>query len=146
MANLFIAADRASFQDRLRHLTSEAPAQWGALTAAQMLTHLIDAFQITFAEKEVKVRRGFLATAFGRWLMLKLPIPRGRITAPPIFHETEPGDFSADRDQVIAYINRFADGPDQRFGPSPLFGHMSPQQWAGLHATHLEHHLTQFGV
>lgn len=145
MSDLFDPQVRGQFRDRLLHLEPDAQAKWGSLTAPRMVAHLIDAFEIGFGEKAVTVR-GPLANPIGRWLVLRMPIPRGKLKAPPEFHECEPGEFAADRDRVLAYLDRFAAGPEQQWGPSPFLGRMSGQQWARLHAKHLEHHLTQFGV
>ena len=87
-----------------------------------------------------------MSSRFGRWLILKFPIPKGKIKAPPIFHETNPGIFEEDRATILGYIDRMAKDQNQDWGPSPLFGHMSAKQWAQLHHTHLDHHLKQFGV
>ena len=131
---------------RLSQLQPDATAQWGSMTAAELLAHLIDAFQVTFKEKEVTIQKGFLSSGFGRWLALLFPIPKGKIKAPAIFHERKPADFDADKQIVSEYIKRFSADPHQAFGPSPLFGHLSNKQWARLHYIHLDHHLRQFGV
>ena len=146
MSSLFDQKTREAIAVRIKKITTDSQAQWGELTAPLLFPHLIDAFQVTFKEKETSIQPGFMSTQFGRWLILRLPIPKGKIKAPPIFHETKPGDFEEDRNTVLAYLERFANGPDQEWGVSPLFGHMSPQQWARLNLTHLKHHLTQFGV
>lgn len=146
MKDLFNATERRRVIERLQKLQPESQPRWGSLTAPLLMAHLIDACRISFAEKAVEPQPGFLSTALGRWLALRMPIPRGRIKAPPAFHETEPEDFDSDRARVITYIERFADGPDQTWGPSPIFGQLSPQQWARLHRTHFDHHLRQFGV
>jgi len=146
MADLFDSSERAALSARLQRLRPDDEARWGSLTPARLLAHLIDAFAIGFGERKVQVRRGFLSTRLGRALVLRLPIPRGRITAPPDFHATEPGDFAADKQRVLDLIARFADGPDQRWGSSPIFGELTPRQWATLQAKHLRHHLEQFGL
>ena len=145
MATILNAETRAGFIARLRQLDEGKSPLWGKQDAPHLLAHLIDAFEVTFKEKDITVQRGFLATRFGRWLVLRLPIPRGKITAPPMFHETEPGDFEQDRERVITYIERFATASPDDMGPSPVFGHMNLKQWGHLHTVHLEHHLRQFG-
>lgn len=142
---LFDEAARERIIARLDRLTPDARPRWGSMPATHLPPHLIDAFEMCFAEVEHPQRSGFFGTALGRFLVLKLPIPRGRITAPPEFHLTQPGDFAADRERAKGYLHRFADGPDQRWGVSPVFGKLSPKQWARLHYVHTDHHLTQFG-
>lgn len=145
MPSLFNAATRRDLIATLGTLTPTSQAQWGELTAPLLLSHFIDAFRITFAEQPVTVKRGALAMAPVRWLVLQLPLPKN-IKAPPLFHASEPGDFDADLTRVIGYIERFAAGPQQTWGPSPIFGRLSPSQWARLHAKHIQHHCSQFGL
>lgn len=147
MPDLFDRIERAELLRRLDTLTTDATPRWGRMTPDRMLVHLIDAFALTFGERAVSVQPGFLSSPLGRWLVLCLPLPRGRITAPPIFHQTEPDDFERDRERVAAAIERFAAaGPEAQWSPSPIFGQLSTRQWSRLHRKHLHHHLTQFGV
>jgi hypothetical protein len=141
--SLFDTTLRNEYRDRLMSLKPDSAPIWGGLTAETLLAHLIDTFEVTFAEREVTIKEGFPATALGRWLILKLPLPRN-FKAPPDFHQRKPGDFSEDLDLSVAYIERFAKGPDQTWGVSPIFGRLSPKQWGKLHAVHLRHHLKQF--
>ncbi|MDA3959175.1 MAG: DUF1569 domain-containing protein [Planctomycetota bacterium] len=115
------------------------------MPARQLPPHLIDALEMCFGEVQYPVRGGFMASGFGRWLVLKLPIPRGRITAPPEFHRTQAGDFAADVTRASDLLERFSAGPDQAWGCSPIFGARSPQQWTRLQWAHTNHHLKQFG-
>lgn len=144
--NLFQQSERNAMIKRLQQLQPDARPRWGSMSPAQLLAHLIDAFQISGGEKDITPQQGLLNTSLGRWLALRLPIPRGKIKAPSVFHETDPGAFEADKEKVIAYIQGFTDEPGRTWGVSPVFGRLSPKQWARLHRTHLDHHLKQFGL
>ena len=143
--HMFRQADREEILRRLQSLDPHTQPEWGSLSAEKMMAHLIDGLRVSFGEIEVAYEPNFLGTALGRWLALQFPIPKGKVKAPAIFFATEPGVFDADRQQVLTYIERFAAGPDQQWGISPLFGKMKPQQWARLHYAHFDHHLRQFG-
>jgi len=81
----------------------------------------------------------------GRWLVISSPFPWPKgVQVPPVMFESDPGDFEADRQQVVAYVERFAAGPQQDWGVSPAFGPLKPTGWARLNWRHLDHHLRQF--
>ncbi len=147
MKTLFDDAARAAIQSRLLRLTPDSTARWGKFTAPKMLAHLIDSFEVAFAERSVDVKQSFLNTALGRWLFVDapMPVPKNLPTAPE-FLVTQPGEFERDKARVLTYLERYGRGENQKFGQSPAFGTLTPQQWAKLNYKHLNHHLTQFGV
>lgn len=130
---------------RLVRLTPDAKPQWGKMSAGHMLAHLIDLFEVTFAERPVTVRKGIMNSALGRWLICNMPLPKNSPTDPE-YLKRPVGDFEQDKAKVLAYLKRFEEPANHTFGPSPWVGQMTPAQWAKSHYTHLEHHLKQFGL
>ena len=51
--------DREQIVARLNKLSPEASPKWGSMNAGEFLAHIIDAFQVTFKEKDVTVNKGF---------------------------------------------------------------------------------------
>lgn len=147
MPSLFDAAVRAAMQSRLRQLTPDTKAKWGQFTAPAMLSHLIVSFETAFAEHPADAKQSFLNTPLGRWLVIDscMPWQKNLPTSPQMLQRT-PGDFAADRECVLAYLERYGRGANQTFGVHPAFGALSPRQWAKLNGKHLNHHLKQFGV
>lgn len=143
-------AARAALAERLRRLAPDARPRWGTLDAPRMLAHLIDALRIGYGEHEPGTpdppAPRFFATALGRWLVIDAPLPwpKGKAKSPPEWFATAPGDFDADRERLIAELERF-DEPRERWGASPIFGALSPAQWGRLSWRHIDHHLRQFG-
>ncbi|HEY3296645.1 MAG TPA: DinB family protein [bacterium] len=147
MNSLFDDTVRAQIRERLEKLTPQHKAQWGKFVPATMLTHLIDTFEVAFAERPVTVKKGFLNSALGRWMVIDSPMPwpKGSPTAPE-YLESKPGEFVRDKQRVLAYVDRFAKGRGQQWGRSPGFGDLTPEQWSRLNFRHLNHHLIQFGL
>lgn len=147
MPSYLDSQDRANHLERLARLTPDSRPLWGKMTAGQLLALLIDIFEVTFAEREVTVRPGFMNSAFGRWLLVDAPLPFPKNSpTDPEYLKRPTGDFELDQTKVLDYIKRFAEPDRHTFGPSPWVGKLTPTQWAKLHHKHLEHHLKQFGL
>ena len=84
-----------------------------------------------------------------KWGALRLPIqwPKGVPTRPEIEQGrggTRPSDWAADCSALRGWIDRF---PGQKkFGPHPIFGTMTYDEWMIWGFRHVDHHLRQFGV
>jgi hypothetical protein len=146
MKSLFDNTARQEIRERLQKLTPDSSAQWGKFTCARVVAHFIDSMEIGFGERQVVENRGFLNSAFGRWLVTvaPMPVPKSAPTAPE-YLVTQPGEFERDKQRVLDYLDRFAKGREQKWGVHPAFGNLSPEQWSRLHYRHFNHHLTQFG-
>lgn len=148
MKTLFDASARSEIVRRIRKVTPESQAAWGTMTVDRMVCHALDGLKIAFGEIETEFKPSFLSTRLGRWLVIASPMPwpRGKIKAARVFFETPPsGSLESDRNILIAYVERFSRGRDQRWGQSPFLGRLSADEWARLNHRHLDHHLTQFG-
>ena len=56
-------------------------------------------------------------------------------------------DFASERERCLRLIDDFAAKRiDEEWPSSPMLGRMSGTDVTRLHAKHLNHHLTQFGV
>ncbi len=134
---------------RIRTLKADMTPQWGVMSPAAAICHLYDCFNYTFAVRSAPVRSSFYLTTLGKWVIISSPIPwpKGKIRSAPEFLQTKPsGDFGADVAMLLDVLSRYQKGPQQRWGVSPVFGRLSPKQWARLGWRHLSHHLCQFGV
>lgn len=145
MKSLLNSAAREQILTRFDRFSESSPRQWGKMTSGQTLAHLIDLFEVTFAERPVTERKGIMNSFLGRWLLSTMPLPKNSPTDPE-YLKRPAGDFAEDKARVINYIKRFAEPDKHTFGVSPWVGKMSPAQWAKSHYTHLDHHLRQFGL
>lgn len=149
MPSLFSTPARVRIVHRLERLSPQSVRLWGTMDVHPMLCHLIDGMRMAFGEVRHPVRDSRLNSWYGRLFVIDLPLawPKGRLVAPPEFHQTAiEHEFLWDRNRVIEYVHRFGNGPHQTWGISPILGRLSPRQWAKLTWRHLDHHLRQFDV
>ncbi|MGD0910516.1 MAG: DUF1569 domain-containing protein [Terracidiphilus sp.] len=138
--------------ERIARLRPDLEGRWGRMNARQMVSHLNDAFMATMGLKAVPIDPNFRWRGFYRWCALYLPThwPHGFPTRPEIDQElsgTAPGDFEADRQTLLALVERFTRRPrDFDFQPHPMFLEMTEWQWMRWGYLHTDHHLRQFGV
>jgi hypothetical protein len=147
MKSLFEDSTRLEIHERILKLTPDSARKWGSMTPAIMLNHITDGLRVAFAETPVTIKKSFLTTRFAQWLIIDSPMPwpKNTPTAPEYYLKTQPADFEADRQTFLKYLDKFAQGPEQRWGDHPAFGKLTPQQTAKLNYRHINHHLMQFG-
>ena len=149
MDSIFRPDVSAALVKRIQSLRPDARAQWGEMSAAQMLAHCQAAMRV--ATGELKPKRSLLGLVFGRLALrsLKKPRPtrRGLPTAPE-FLVRDARDFGVEQGKMIELLQRFSRG-----GPAgltkeahPFFGPMTAEEWDLLQWKHLDHHLRQFGA
>ena len=102
--------------ERIARLRPDLERRWGRMNARQMVCHLNDAFLATMGEKAVPIDPDFRWRGFIKWCALYLPTPwpHGFPTRPEIDQElsgTAPGDFEADRQTLLALVERFTRQP-----------------------------------
>jgi hypothetical protein len=152
MKTLARAADRAELLRRLRTVRPESTAQWGRMSAPQMICHLTDAFQMATGDRTVRPTGSWFDRTILRLLVLWLPVrwPRGVPTNPELdqlLHGTSPSGFPADVARVEAMVEAMAAaGGRARWQAHPLFGPLSTRAWLRWGYLHMDHHLRQFGA
>lgn len=135
---------------RLERLQPGSPRQWGTLTSHEMLCHLGDSFGAALGERAASTRDTWLSRTVVKWIALhtSLPWPHGVATRPEVDPKktgTPPGVFDADRQKVVALVQRFV-SPNARYGRHPGFGEMTREEWLLWGYGHVDHHLRQFGL
>jgi hypothetical protein len=144
MKSLWQDDARDEIVGRIRRLSAEGKPKWGRMNASQMLAHIAD--QIRMGLGDIPARRGSGPTSFWpmNYLIIHvLPWPHGA-KAPHEAFTTRPAAWDADREAVVALIERFRERKAQQQWPEhPLFGKMSGRDWATLSYKHLNR---QFGV
>jgi hypothetical protein len=147
MRTMFNPDCRRELLSRLGRLTPDRPAQWGQMTAPQMLAHLGDQMRATLGDYLCAPVRTPLRRPVIRELALYwLPWPKARVKGPPEMFTTQPTTWARDLAGVEALVERFAArGPGGAWPENPLFGPMSGRVWGVFCYRHFEHHLRQFG-
>ncbi|HSR49301.1 MAG TPA: DUF1569 domain-containing protein [Acidobacteriota bacterium] len=143
----FDPTHRVEIVSRLGRLTPETPRRWGTMNAPRMVAHLRDQMAHCLGDQTPTPVPGIL-----RWSLLRhasiywIPWPKGRLKGPPDAFVTPPGDWSADIEDLIASVNRFACRDiDGSWPDHALFGPMTGRDWGYFCFKHFDHHLRQFG-
>ena len=148
MSTLADSRARDALVARFERLSPSATAQWGRMTAPQMLAHCADALRMGLGDLPVKPKRAALPRmAVVKWLFLNvLPFPKSAPTAKELITRT-PEAWDVERAALVALIGRVGSAnANTRWAEHPLFGPLSGAQWGQLTWKHLDHHLRQFGA
>ncbi len=144
--------DYAATVRRFKALTPESRGRWGRMSVEQMLCHVSDYLRLPFGEVPSPDRSTVLTRGVG-WLLMRLPLsfPKNLRTLRELDQDrefsTKPAAFEADRDRLLAQLDRFAQTPETAdWAPNTLFGTIGKQGWGRVGWIHLDHHLRQFGV
>ena len=151
MAALDPATFVGSLETRLAQLTPDTPRRWGRMTAPEMVCHLSDSFRAMLGERPVEqtFRWSPARRRLVRFVALKTPLPwpKGVETLKEVNPHREgsrPSGFERDRTELRTLLRRFV-APDASYGPHPMFGSMSRDEWMIWTFRHMDHHLRQFG-
>lgn len=115
----------------------------------QMLWHCAEAMEVALGKKPYgeMMKVPPLPKAALRFLLLRLPWPKGKLDTAPQFVAHDNYNFDAERARVLALIDEIAARePGSLAQPHPVLGEQTMAYQARLQAKHLNHHLTQFGV
>lgn len=147
-STLFDPQARQAIADRIGRLTPQSERRWGQLTLDRAVTHMADQLRMALGEIVSSPPRGALRFALPRYVAIHvMPWPKGKIKGPGDAFRTSPSDLSADRDALLALIDKV--GTRDPRGPwphHPLFGPLRGNDWGVLCYRHLHHHLTQFSA
>lgn len=150
MQNVFSTQDANNFINRINKITPDTEAQWGKMSATQMLAHCNVTYEMAFENKHSK------PNTFMR-LILKLFVKDKVVSEKPYGHNSptapqfiikDQRDFETERNRLIGYIKKTNELGEKYFeGKKSLsFGKLSAKEWNNMFAKHLHHHLSQFGV
>ena len=139
-------AVRASIEARLGKLTADSKGVWGRMTVDQMLWHVNQALATALGRVQQGPKNVPIPAAVMRFAVLKMPWTRNAPTNPSLVAR-ERHDFETEQARCRGLIADIC-ARDVSVAPPhhPTFGQMSGPQQSQLHAKHLNHHLTQFGV
>ena len=146
-------AAKSEIVERMRKLSPDAKAQWGRMSAHQMVCHLADSYRLAMGECHGSDKSNFFTKTVMKFGALRIPLqwPQGVPTVPELDQVagagTQPAIFEADHARLLQLFERFAATPrDFTFGRHPMFVEMSEWEWMRWAYLHADHHLRQFGV
>ena len=138
--------------DRLGRLRPDSVAQWGRMSAHQMICHLCDSARMAIGERDVSAATGLYQRTLLKWIALyaPLPWPPGIVTRPEVDQVaggTKPGQFAMDVEMLRVLTARLIEQEAGLAGRAhPIFGPLSRRAWMRWAFLHMDHHLRQFGV
>ncbi len=147
MKTILDKATRDELIARVTKLDASCTAQWGKMSAFQMIGHLT-----VWDERvlnDVKVKQAIIGKVFGKIALKRVlrdekPLDKNVPTSPS-YKVNGSGDLEEAKAKWIAQIQ----GYDNYTTPEYMhdfFGKMSREQLGQLGYKHIDHHLRQFGV
>jgi hypothetical protein len=135
----------AAIIERLRRFTPDRERKWGVMAHDELLPHFIDGMQLALNGTDGSPK-GLMTTPLMRHLLIhRLSWPEGKVKAPDGAFQRVAEDWDAERDELIALIDRYRSTPPERVGGAhPTFGSMKSRDWDVMVWRHLDHHLRQF--
>lgn len=137
---------------RINKLTIKSERLWGKMNCGEMVCHCTDQIKMALGEINCKtIMPAFIGKIMFYLIMLGMPTPKGKIETAPELKQgvggTKPGYFDKDLEQLINLVQNYENlySTDIK-NPHPAFGKLSKGEWGRLIYSHLNHHLSQFGV
>ncbi len=147
MALLHDPAVKAEVLRRLSALGPGATRRWGKMSVAQMLWHVNESMESALGRGVAEPVRMPLPRSLMKLLVLNAPWGKGAPTLKRWIPQSDTYDFASERERCRGLVDELTSKPLSDTWPdSPSLGRMSGRDVSRLHAKHLNHHLTQFGV
>jgi len=147
MKTIYDPRIKAALLRRIDLVDDRCRAEWGKMTAFQMVRHCALWEEMALGRKLYK--RAFIGRLFGRMALHALtkderPLGKGSPTIPDLVI-TGGGDIAAKKLRWKNLIEEHALHPEMEH-LHPFFGKVNGQQSGQLAYKHADHHLRQFGV
>jgi hypothetical protein len=138
---------RTEILRRVESLTPESQGRWGKMSVNQMLWHVNEAMEGALGRITVSPGKVPLPRPLMKFIVINMPWPKGAPTLARWVPRHDDYDFAAERRRCLRLIDELVSKRlDDEWADSPTLGRMSGKEVSRLHAKHLNHHLTQFGV
>jgi hypothetical protein len=147
MKTLFDKTTRDELITRINTVTDNSAAQWGKMTACQMLKHCALFEEMTLGR--MKTKRAFIGLLFGK-MALKGFLKDGKLMTrnSPTAKElitTGNGNITAEKANWITLMGEYEHFSNPDF-VHPFFGKMTKEQIGYMAYKHADHHLRQFNA
>ena len=145
--SLYYLEDYQAFLSRIDQLSTESPAQWGTMDAAQMLAHCAEIQEVSNGKELtgtpfiVKLFKGMIR----KTVVGDKPFPKNSKTHPQ-YIQTEECDFETEKARLLVALEAFVETENSSGRPHPMFGTITNDEKGWSAYKHINHHLTQFGV
>jgi hypothetical protein len=138
---------KAEILRRLKTLSPNAARRWGKMSVSQMLWHVNEAMEGALGRIQAEPMKVPLPRPLLKFLVLNFPWGKGAPTLKRWVPQSDNYDFASEQARCLRLVGELASKPLEDVWPdSPTLGRMRGGEVSRLHAKHLNHHLTQFGV
>jgi len=138
---------KAEILRRLKTLSPNAVRRWGKMSVSQMLWHVNEAMEGALGRIQAEPMKVPLPRPLLKFLVLNFPWGKGAPTLKRWVPQSDNYDFASEQARCLRLVGELASKPLEDAWPdSPTLGRMRGSDVSRLHAKHLNHHLTQFGV
>lgn len=147
MALLHDPHHKAEILRRLKTLSPDAARRWGKMSVSQMLWHVNEAMEGALGRIQAEPMKVPLPRPMLKFLVLNFPWGKGAPTLKRWMPQSDNYDFASEQTRCLRLVGELASKPlNDAWPDSPTLGRMTGNEVSRLHAKHLNHHLTQFGV
>jgi len=138
---------KAEILRRLKTLSPDAARRWGKMSVSQMLWHVNEAMEGALGRIQAEPMKVPLPRPLLKFLVLNFPWGKGAPTLKRWVPQSDSYDFASEQARCLRLVVELASKPlEDAWSDSPTLGRMRGSDVSRLHAKHLNHHLTQFGV
>jgi hypothetical protein len=138
---------KAEILRRLKTLSPNAARRWGKMSVSQMLWHVNEAMEGALGRIQAEPMKVPLPRPLLKFLVLNFPWGKGAPTLKRWVPQSDNYDFASEQARCLRLVGELASKPlNDAWADSPTLGRMTGNEVSRLHAKHLNHHLTQFGV
>ena len=147
MKNIFHPDTHNEVLSRLSKLKEDTPAQWGKMSAAQMLAHNIVPIEVLLETHPPVGKPNFLFKLLFKKMLYNDRLYKKNMPTPKAFKVENDCDFKTEKEKLEQTLKALHDKKDQTTWPKHVtFGHLTPEQNGQMIYKHLDHHLRQFGL
>lgn len=147
MKSLFDESAYNEIRTRINKLNETTERNWGKMSVGQMLHHCQGPFNIMLGKNDYGMKPNWVAKVFFKKSLYNDKLWRKNLPTARFLKETDPRDFSTEKQNLEALLDEFNAQRDRDDWPDhPGFGHFTKQQYGQMQYKHLDHHLRQFGV
>lgn len=149
MKSIYEPSALSEILSRIDTLSPSHRAEWGKMTASQMLAHCNETMKVV--TDQTVTSRTLLGMLIGRFFRAEYlgekPLRRNSPTHPS-FLVTGERDFTKEKELLVKLVKQFSEGGEAKCTKQEhsFFGPFTPAEWGISTYKHLDHHLQQFGV
>ncbi len=139
----------SEFHNRVLRITPENQRQWGSMSVSQMLLHLNLACGGALGFYQLPDESYLARTVFRRILIDWFPEQPVGLRRPKSFRIPRDAqfDFAFEKQQLLKILDAaWHATAASDWGPHPMFGKMSVEEWGKLLQIHIDYRLKQFAA